>query len=130
MFYSASTNGFYAKEIHGDAIPIDAVEVTDNAYQLLFVAQSEGKRIVAGGDGHPIASENLNSELQPWLDHQTKAQEAINKSDRTIIRCYERGVEVPSTWVSYRNALREIIRTKNGDPTAALPAEPTYPSGT
>lgn len=53
MFYSKSTSGFYSREIHGDAIPDDAVEITADAHATLLAGQSEGKRIVAGPDGHP-----------------------------------------------------------------------------
>ena len=57
------------------------------------------------------------------------AQEALNKSDTTVIRCYSAGVAVPATWQTYRASLRAIV---NGTDTTstALPATPTYPSGT
>ena len=49
MFYSKTTNGFYTREIHGDNIPTDAVEITDEQHAALFQKQSEGMRIVEGG---------------------------------------------------------------------------------
>lgn len=54
MFYSKSTGGFYAREIHGDNIPADAVEITVEEYQALLEGQSQGKRIVADESGRPI----------------------------------------------------------------------------
>lgn len=54
MFYSPSKNGFYTPEIHGDAIPADAVEITREHYEALIDGQSQGKRIVADANGHPI----------------------------------------------------------------------------
>ena len=54
MFHSASTNGFYTQEIHGDNIPADAVEITVEEHQALIEGQSLGKRIVADESGRPI----------------------------------------------------------------------------
>jgi hypothetical protein len=56
------------------------------------------------------------------------AQTALDKSDVTIIRCYEHAVAVPAQWTAYRAALRAIVA---GDSTpGALPTMPTYPVGT
>ena len=54
MFYSKSTNGFYSREIHGDAIPSDAVEITADEHSALLEGQSQGKRIVADENGYPV----------------------------------------------------------------------------
>lgn len=54
MFYSAQTGGFYAREIHGDNIPDDAVEITEAEHAALIEGQSQGKRIVADGNGFPM----------------------------------------------------------------------------
>lgn len=55
MFYSASNNGFYTRDIHGDNIPADAVEITDAEHAALLTAQSIGKRIEADANGYPVA---------------------------------------------------------------------------
>ena len=54
MFYSATTGGFYTAEIHGDNIPADAVEITAEEHAALLDGQSNGKRIVADANGHPV----------------------------------------------------------------------------
>lgn len=54
MFYSKSTNGFYTREIHGDNIPADAVEITEAEHAALIEGQSMGKRIVTDENGRPI----------------------------------------------------------------------------
>ena len=51
MFYSKSTGGFYTREIHGDAIPSDAVEITDEEHGELMAGQSAGKVITADANG-------------------------------------------------------------------------------
>jgi hypothetical protein len=54
--YSRTTGGFYDRDFHGEHIPLDAVEVAEDDYRALFVAQAAGKEILAGVDGYPIAA--------------------------------------------------------------------------
>ena len=54
MFYSKSTGGFYARDIHGDNIPADAVEITEAEHAALLEGQSQGKLIGADENGRPI----------------------------------------------------------------------------
>lgn len=54
VIYSPTTGGFYAREIHGDNIPEDAVEITTEDHAALIEGQSQGKRIVADANGFPI----------------------------------------------------------------------------
>ena len=47
-YYSPSTNGFYAPGIHDeDKLPIDVIELTDEAWMSLLDAQSQGAQIVS-----------------------------------------------------------------------------------
>ena len=55
MFYSMQTGGFYAREIHGNNIPADAVEITSAEYADLLTAKSNGKLITADASGRLIA---------------------------------------------------------------------------
>ena len=55
MFYSKSTRGFYSKEINGDNIPEDAVNISMEDYENLLKEQSSGKEIVAEKNGYPVA---------------------------------------------------------------------------
>lgn len=54
MYYSKSTNGFYTREIHGDNIPEDAVEITTEEHAALLEGQSQGKLIQADANGRPV----------------------------------------------------------------------------
>lgn len=54
MFYSESTGGFYATEIHGNNIPTDAVEIASEQHAALLEGQSEGKLITADENGFPV----------------------------------------------------------------------------
>jgi hypothetical protein len=47
-FFSAATSGFYCDEIHGDKMPEDALEISDDLYDAC-----RGQQIVAGPDGLP-----------------------------------------------------------------------------
>lgn len=58
MFYQPSTGGFFCTEIHGESIPNDAVEITEELYEHLIENQV-GKRIVMGDDGLPMIAERL-----------------------------------------------------------------------
>ena len=51
-FYSASTGGFYTPEIHGENMPSDAVEITEQEWKDLLNGQSQGK-VIKAVDGKP-----------------------------------------------------------------------------
>jgi hypothetical protein len=61
MFYSRSTRGFYKREIHGDKMPGDCVEITDEVYDELLDGQFYGKIIIPDANGYPILAEPTNS---------------------------------------------------------------------
>ena len=63
MFYSKSTGGFYSVEIHGDNMPNDALEITDESYAALIAGQEQGKEISADENGLPILVDRPVSEL-------------------------------------------------------------------
>lgn len=55
--FSPSFGGFFDTEIHGDAIPADAVGITADRHAELMQAQADGKVIKAGASGAPIAAD-------------------------------------------------------------------------
>lgn len=64
MFYADSTKGFYLPEIHGNAIPDDAVEISDETYLMLLSGQSSGKRIASGANGKPVLKDIIYTKGQ------------------------------------------------------------------
>jgi hypothetical protein len=52
-YYQLSTNGFYDDTIH-TAIPSDAVEITDNEYDLLLLGRLSGGNIELDAIGRPV----------------------------------------------------------------------------
>ena len=58
MLYSKTTGGFYSHDIHGESIPADAAEITDEEHVALLEGQSQGKRIVSDETGRPILADH------------------------------------------------------------------------
>lgn len=54
-YYSASTRGFYTKEIHGTNMPPDVVGVSEEYWRGLFELQSQGMEIRPDETGRPVA---------------------------------------------------------------------------
>lgn len=53
-FYAKSTGGFYHRDVHGEGIPGDAVELSDPEYHALLEGQTAGNEIVADEQGRPF----------------------------------------------------------------------------
>lgn len=80
-YYSASRKGFFAEEIHGDKLPDDAVEITQDEWKALLAAQATGKEIVAGPDGKPIASEPVTAKrraIEAQIDQLRRAPDTLD----------------------------------------------------
>ncbi len=91
MFYSASSSGFYSREIHGDNIPVDAVEITDVEHQALLNGQSAGQRIVADSNGYPMLADP-----PPPTPEQVRAT-AVADIERRRDDALRAGVDVAGT---------------------------------
>jgi hypothetical protein len=88
MFYSKSTNGFYDPEIHGDNVPVDAVEITAEEHAALINGQSQGKRIIADANGFPVLTD-------PPAPTSAEIWDRI-KAKRDVIKAG--GVKVGTKW--------------------------------
>lgn len=62
----------------------------------------------------------------PTDDTVLRATLALTESDRTLLRCFEADISLPTEWKDYRSALRKIIRAGSG----TIPARPPFPPGT
>lgn len=79
MLYSATTKGFYISGVH-PVIPLDAVEVTEEAHTALMSGQAAGYEIVAGNNGYPtlvIPQPPALSDVQ-----EARIKEAYTESQR------------------------------------------------
>ncbi|CAG9256297.1 hypothetical protein PCAR4_40277 [Paraburkholderia caribensis] len=136
-FYSALRNAFFDGELEEEyqssgTWPDDAVEVSDAIFlEFGCSCPPSGCLRVAGPSGAPIWAEvPALSEAQAWDSYQASALTALAASDRTILRCYENSVVVPSAWISYRKSLRAIVSATTGDASQPFPVQPPYPAGT
>jgi hypothetical protein len=111
-YHSPSTGGIYLREIHAD-IPADAVPVTEEERQALIAPK-------------PVNPARY-TDAQKALRLQAQARAALSASDIVVLRCAERGTAIPPAWVSYRQALRDIISGRSD--ASSLSAQPPYPQG-
>jgi hypothetical protein len=110
---------------------------------ILTDGQAHDLRFV--GDGYtPVSGETVaDGDILPDIEtlHEASyiaaraaaalkvaAQEALDTSDITILRCYENAVAVPAAGHAYRTELRAIV--SGTSPATELPARPEYPEGT
>jgi hypothetical protein len=93
MKYSASSNGFFLPDLHGTAIPPDAVDITATEHEALLAGQSLGKLIVADEDGHPQLQD---APVPPLSTRQESAWERI-KTERDR-RTQQAGYQVNGHW--------------------------------
>lgn len=99
MFYSASTGGFYSREIHGDNIPGDAVAITDEEHTALLAGQALGQIIVPAADGRP--------ELQAAPVAVPTAESLCDQVDAAADRARRAVAGDPLRAVEYDRAARE-----------------------
>lgn len=110
MFYSKTTGGFYDREIHGDNIPSDAVEITIEQHAALLEGQANGKRIVADEDGFPVLADRpalTDEELQQLKNAEARAY--LASTDWYVTRFAETGEPVPDDVKAKRQAARESV---------------------
>lgn len=109
MFYSKSTCGFYSKEIHGDNIPSDAIEISSEIYAGLMEGQALGKCIAPDADGNPILVDQPQPTEADRAASIRAARDALLKScDWVVVRAAEASQQIPPAWIAYRQALRDV----------------------
>lgn len=110
MFYSKTTGGFYDREIHGDNIPADAVEITVEQHQALIDGQSQGKRIVADEQGFPVLADPpapTAEEIRSQINAENRAY--LTSTDWYVTRFAETGVAIPDEIKAARQSARDAI---------------------
>lgn len=135
MRFSPSKQGFFSENVVYPDLPDDLIDITDVEHMVaLNTLNSGGTVTVVGGllVITPLSQDVIDARQkdQAWTTYQSQAKTALNKSDQTVIRCSEKGVTVPTDWVTYRDELRSIISASTGDPAQPLPTQPAYPTGT
>ena len=126
MFYSKSTGGFYSAEIHGDAIPADAVEITTTEHATLLAGQSTGQRIEADEHGRPILRDAPVPSNDALADAaRARRDDLITATDYLLMPDYPISAGQLAEVRAYRQALRDVP-LQAGFPTSIdWPAPPT-----
>lgn len=125
-FYSATTNGFYASEIHGDNMPNDVVEITQQRHDELFQGQSNGLRITSDENGYPINAPQIPpSHDEMCLVVRTERDLTLQLSDWVLLSDVPLSPEKKQEWLTYRQELRDVT-SQNGFPFSVVwPVKPT-----
>lgn len=134
MFFSASTGGFYCREIHGDNMPGDVVEITEDQHAELLEGQSGGKVIVADENGFPVLSD------PPPPTAEDLAAYAVRERDRLLALAAIRiaplqdavdlGEETPheearlAAWKQYRVKVNRITQQADYPHAIEWPVQP------
>lgn len=94
MLRSPSTRGFYSHEDHGDNIPSDAVEISDEKYRELLDGEIAGLQIVADADGQPYLAEypppsheQLQAQFVTAIQHRLDAWAQTRNYDGILSAC-------------------------------------------
>lgn len=124
MYYSKSTGGFYDPEIHGDSIPSDSVEITQQQYLTLLDGQSSGKTIATDSKGKPV----LKDRPAPTADElkalcKAQARQLLVATDFSELPSVRASISNAAAFDAYRSTVRKIFLT----PVSA-PTWPTAPS--
>lgn len=110
MFYSKSTDGFYSREIHGDNIPADAVEITADEHAALLEGQSAGKLISADKKGRPVLTDPpAPTAAKVQAQKNAEARAYLASTDWYVVRLQETGTPIPSDISAARQAARDSV---------------------
>jgi hypothetical protein len=130
MRYSPTKKCFYPESVSypKGALPSDLISVSDADHRAAlarspnttFEFSSSGKLTIVASGEQPTHGEIEAAQLK------SDALEALKKSDVTVLRCLEHGVQIPAAWVEYRTELRQVA---NGE-LATMPTQPDFPAGT
>lgn len=110
IYYSKTTKGFYHKEIHGNNIPQDRIEITEQYHTELLNGQSNGKQISSDSKGYPILIDPpkpTDKELQAIENEKSRI--FLDSTDWYVTRFSETGIPIPEDIKLKRQQARDSI---------------------
>jgi hypothetical protein len=125
MHYSPSTNGFYHPEIHGNAIPSDAVEITDAVYNEVCANRPANKVLASDENGYPILIDTPAADLS--LTIRAERDRLLKESDIYALAdiWFSLTDAKRTAWAAYRQALRDIPDQSGFAVDVIWPVKPT-----
>lgn len=132
--YSPSARGFFDRAVHGESVPKDAVEITDEQWRQLLVDNAKGLDIVAGEGGKPASCQRVIPEAEARAN-LTAQRDALLRSTDGLVARHRDEVEAGSQTTfttgqykqlqAYRAALRAVPAQKDF-PSCGLPSAPDF----
>lgn len=135
MFYSKTTNGFYTREIHGENIPADAVEINAEQHAALLQGQSEGKLIVADENGYPVLVDQPAPTAEQLATQARAERDTKLSATNWLVERHREEQETGTTTLTaqqyadllaYRQALRDVPQQAGFPETINWPVAPAY----
>ena len=124
-FFSRSTRGFYHRDLHGDAIPEDAVQLTSEQYDVVMQGCSLNTCIAVDRDGYPVLQPRAAPPAEPaerhWRDEQINQVQWLrdrHSDELELKRPTTLTTEQYENLLHYLQALREWPQAK-GFPSPA-----------
>ncbi len=114
-YFSNNTKGFYCKEVHGNNMPADAIEINQNEYNNFFEMQSGGKYDWALNSD--TATFTYTEKIpQPLMQEQAYAQARQALIDTDYMMVADTLAEMPTDeqtqLFAYRKYLLEVMAGK------------------
>jgi len=132
MKFSPSTGGFYHQAADVPP-PADAVDLTMAEFEDLLNQQAQGKMIVAGDDGRPIAADPPPPPKEEIMERLRRERDRLlAASDFSQMPDIQFTDSQREAWATYRQQLRDIPALWADDPASVVwPIAPnqTAPSG-
>lgn len=139
-YYSPTTKGFYTKEVHGDNMPSDVIEVSEADYNLLMEEQSNGSIIQYNGSklilvlpNNILTPEQLLVNLKSVKDKAVADKLALHQYDSlATVKLWaddiDYGIEATALLEWYKNVTKMSIALENDVKagTKPIPTEAEY----
>lgn len=129
IYYSPETKGFYSDEMHGDQVPKDAFEITEEKHKELL--ENQGKGLQIHYDKKTKELKNVDPKtlwtVDDWWDFLKSRRDSLLRDSDTYVlpdRWARMTPDMQTAWSDYRQALRDLP-TKTKDPKKVVwPTKP------
>lgn len=128
IYYSKQTGGFYIREIHGDNMPADVVEITAEQHVALIEGQSNGKVITSDENGFPILIDPVITPEQLATNERAWRNGELDRADIELNKVQDgMGTGTVSAWREYRCLLRNWPENEFFPDSTKRPVAPDAP---